>query len=347
MICRRSRVCRHVVATGLLLLAGCGVNGPTTAPGAIFSRLIVFGDSGSDIGNLNVQSFGSIPDDPYFDGRFCNGPVWIDSLAQGLGLDLQASMNGGTDFALGAAASGAGLAKFSWYPVGPNLLEQIDLYRDQPDGSELFVIWAGVLDVFHTLQGDCSPSPDEVASNIATAINSLYDRGARSFLVGNLPDLGYVPFYNRGDQRTQASTMCAAINAALSAKLDQLSQLPGITLYRLDAASSLARAIADPPTGVTNVTDSAWSGQFTGYSGGGELASNPDSFLFWDFVHLGHAWHSMLGNEALSLIQGQPPPARNSQPAATTFQSPAQLDYWLTFLSLAMQPANSPLECRY
>jgi hypothetical protein len=65
-----------------------------------FSKLYVFGDSLSDQGNIfNITSFANrlepkisvIPSSPYFEGRFSNGPLWIDYLSAGLGLPLQVS----------------------------------------------------------------------------------------------------------------------------------------------------------------------------------------------------------------------------------------------------------------
>jgi phospholipase/lecithinase/hemolysin len=48
-----------------------------------FGRLIVFGDSLSDIGNA---------------GRFSNGPVWVETLARELGLELRRSSAGGSNY---------------------------------------------------------------------------------------------------------------------------------------------------------------------------------------------------------------------------------------------------------
>jgi outer membrane lipase/esterase len=328
----------------LAALTGCG---PQASPTQASSRLIVFGDSGSDIGNLKAQS-GVIPSDPYYEGRFCNGPIWVDSLAKHLGVDLQPSLLGGTNFAHGAAASGSGLSKLSWYPIGPNLLEQIQLYTDKPDGTELFVVWGGVLDLFHALEGDCAVSPDQVADNVMTGVKTLYDRGGRYFLVGNLPDLGSVPYYRTSFKRAAASDLSASVNAALTERLDELEQLPGVTLYRLDAASLLSESIANPPEGITNVTDPAWTGQFAGYLDAGELSPNSDSFLFWDFVHLSRTWHDVLAKKAIDLVDARPlpSPSSTSQPMAQA-RPPVALNYWLTFFSLAAQPTNSPSECQY
>ena len=91
---------------------------------APFSSLYVFGDSLSEMGNVFAATHHLIPSDPpYFRGRFSKGPVWVEHLAEQLGLPLIA--NGGdptviqgNNFAAGGAdrrrqwveAAAAGLA---------------------------------------------------------------------------------------------------------------------------------------------------------------------------------------------------------------------------------------------
>ena len=70
-------------------------------------RVIVFGDSLSDTGNV-FDVFG-IPAAPNFQGRFSNGPVWVEGLAAGLGAPApMPSRNGGTNYAYGGAETGFG-----------------------------------------------------------------------------------------------------------------------------------------------------------------------------------------------------------------------------------------------
>ncbi|CAB4419763.1 unnamed protein product [Rhizophagus irregularis] len=50
--------------------------------------MIVLGDSYSDNGNGVFKiSDGSFPPPPYFEGRFTNGPVWVEYLSKKLGLN--------------------------------------------------------------------------------------------------------------------------------------------------------------------------------------------------------------------------------------------------------------------
>ncbi|MEM8864947.1 MAG: hypothetical protein AAGF31_05310, partial [Planctomycetota bacterium] len=103
---------RSLIAT--LLLSSSAVAGP-------YTDLYVFGDSLSDVGNTSYwtsESFfeGLAPDTPgnaYFDGRFTNGQVWTEWVAEGLGFaplepDTPAATSnpsgpGGNNFAYGGA----------------------------------------------------------------------------------------------------------------------------------------------------------------------------------------------------------------------------------------------------
>lgn len=87
------------------------------------SSLIVFGDSLCDGGNAYaLRGDAAFPCPPHWRGRRCDGPVWVEQLAERLGLPpLLHSLAGGTNHAYGGARSGAGLSS----KCMPNLLEQV------------------------------------------------------------------------------------------------------------------------------------------------------------------------------------------------------------------------------
>ena len=71
------------------------------AAAAPYSAMYVFGDSLSDNGNIPAAS-GYRPSAPYYDGRFSNGPVAVEYLANNLGIGA-ADFH---DYAVGGATTG-------------------------------------------------------------------------------------------------------------------------------------------------------------------------------------------------------------------------------------------------
>jgi outer membrane lipase/esterase len=66
-----------------------------------YDALYVFGDSYCDVGNLFLATGGAEAAPPYYNGRFSNGPIWLDHVAGFLGVPLQPSLLKGTDYAFG------------------------------------------------------------------------------------------------------------------------------------------------------------------------------------------------------------------------------------------------------
>lgn len=336
------------IALVAFTISGCGLFPPPTAPTGPFTQIVVFGDSLSDAGNIHA-AFSIVPQAPYFDGRLSNGPVWVERLASRYGLVARPSFRGGTNFAHAASGTGRGLGQSFGLPLGPNVRQQVDLYHGQPAGTELFVVWGGANDVFDVLGDDCNDPPTTIADNVFLAVARLYELGGRWFLVPNLPDIGLTPRYRDTPRQERATQLSNDVNAALGARLDQLETLPDIRIWRMDIAALFAEMIASPPPGLTNTTDPAWTGGFLGYAGGeGQLAENPDAYLFWDDVHPTRVSHQVLAERAIDLLQASlPTAAPPPPPAGFAFNIlPPETEFWLMYFSLASQPERGDA-CRF
>jgi outer membrane lipase/esterase len=138
----------------------------------VFDRLVVFGDSLSDMGNA---------------GRFSNGPVWVEQLAEALRLSLRPSEGGGQNFAVGGAR----------LEIGPQSLRaQVDRFFElsRPSGRTLYIVWGGGNDVFAALDSPDSVSElNAAAASLKGILADLIARGASDLLVPNLPDVGITP----------------------------------------------------------------------------------------------------------------------------------------------------------
>ncbi|HEU0278048.1 MAG TPA: autotransporter domain-containing protein [Rhodanobacteraceae bacterium] len=112
-----------------------------------FDRVVVFGDSLSDDGNLALAS--GLPAIVRFTTN--PGQTAIEEVAQSLGAPLSPSLAGGTDFAVG----GAGLVNNSpGTPAGvPLLPAQLATYftatGGKADPTTLYTVWGGANDIFY------------------------------------------------------------------------------------------------------------------------------------------------------------------------------------------------------
>ncbi|MFZ0241343.1 MAG: SGNH/GDSL hydrolase family protein [Desulfobacterales bacterium] len=260
---------------------------------ATFDEIVVFGDSLSDNGNLLLIENQPKPDPAiYFEGRFSNGPVWVEYLADVAHFNVNLS-----DRALGGAQSGGVIG----------LKTQIDGYiaTTGPSFSDtaLFVIWIGGNDFFN---GD--GNFQSAVGNIKDALERLVDFGARNFLVLNLPDLGLIPDELGDPEAPQATEFTMNFNADLANRLAIFRAAhPEVNLYEFDADALFATIRNDPAAyGFSNVTDPSPNFDV------------PDNFdgaghVFWDGKHPTTEMHAVIADQVYADINAQaPPPETNT-----------------------------------
>ncbi|MBD2046952.1 SGNH/GDSL hydrolase family protein [Coleofasciculus sp. FACHB-64] len=270
-----------------------------------FNAMYVFGDSLSDDGNLFDATKGYIPPSPvYSDGRFSNGPVWVDYLAQYLGLTSNSNIN----LAYGGATTGNSNVLNDIVPSVvlnlPGLQQQINNFKKanlpaNPDA--LYIVWAGGNDY---IGGGVTNAAIPVG-NLSTAVTSLATFGAKNIMVVNLPDLGKLPDTRTSSNSANLSVLTATHNSGLAASLNGLSQSlsqnlgDSINIIPLDANSLFDRVIANPSEfGLRNVTEACLDKLFA-------CAVNADKFLFWDNIHPTTTAHKILGKYAFSVLGQQ------------------------------------------
>ncbi|WP_094678049.1 SGNH/GDSL hydrolase family protein [Hydrocoleum sp. CS-953] len=265
-------------------------------PRLLFSNIYVFGDSLSDTGNAFALTGGLLPPSPpYFQGRFSNGPVWVESLAPQLELTFNPNFN----FAFAGATTGIINTTNNLLPEGsPPLLiglqTQIDEFiAETPatDPDALYVVWAGGNDY---LRGD-DPDVQSSVGNLSVAVNKLASIGARNFILPNIPDLGAIPLAQTfpPEQQQALTLLTEAHNSALAATSPILEQDPNINIINFDSRTSIDNIIANPGDfGFTNVTDSFLA------SG----PNNPDDFLFFDEIHPTDNGHNFIADSAIKSI---------------------------------------------
>lgn len=255
-------------------LAPSVMSAATTSYDAIY----VFGDSYCDVGNLFIATGGAEPPAPYYNGRFSNGPLWIEHVAGGLGLPMTASLNGGTDYAFAGAFATAPQP----IPGGgsiPSVPQQVELYLSQHGGkadpNALYILEGGGNDILDATGG----SPGELGLQIASALAGsellLRRAGAKHFVIPNLFNVGLLP----AGQANAAFDAVAvtATNKYLNEFLAFEDFIEGIHIVRLDVFSLIQSVETDSTHyGFTNITTPCLTTT---------LCSDPDHTLFWDTHH--------------------------------------------------------------
>ena len=294
MIANRSFSLAFLLTSALFLQA---------AQAAPFTSLVIFGDSLSDVGNIASSSFDIYPGKYYYEDRFSNGAVWVETLAASLGLPAtQRSTAGGDNFAYGGAQTSGtgGIEGIAIRDVDEQVTQYLGARTVDP--TALYVVFAGSNDFINGQTNVATP-----AARLATDLSRLITAGARNFLVPNLPLLGYTPRFN-GNATTAATynARTEQFNAAMDAKLLDLSDdAAGLAFFRLDVASLFADAMANPAKfGLANVTAAAAPGLTPGANtyNTSLIAPNANQYLFWDDLHPTATVHSILATRALALV---------------------------------------------
>ncbi|HEY0185577.1 MAG TPA: SGNH/GDSL hydrolase family protein [Rhodopila sp.] len=287
----------------------------TTAPPGGYSEIVSFGDSLSDAGNASTATLGALPTgDIYSDDRFTNGNVWVQDLAQNLGLPVpKASLAGGTDYAFGGAETGA-TAVHALNPTDlPSQLGQFVAAQPNPPPNALYTVWAGANDVLDIANSTETPaqqqaSVQQAVSNETDLINGLVAHGARNLVVMGVPDLGKTPYETARPASDAASTgLAETYNADLGTALQQIVASGAASIDYVDTFGLLNAAMATPGAyGLTNVTQPVWTGNLTDSHSGALNATGAaqNGYLFFDDLHPTATGHSLLATAVTQTLTG-------------------------------------------
>lgn len=247
-----------------------------------YDALYAFGDSLTDTGNNPA------PATSYYEGRFSNGPLWVEYMSTNLGFAYLPTNNyaySGSETADALLAVrnlrpplDAGTAVFAVWSGGNDFLDNVSL-SSQPNDS----FWAGVI--------------SNAVSNLTNAVAVLYADGARTIIVPNLPDLSKLPAANglTAAYRAYMSGKIGLFNTNLLEALNQVrSGRPNLNLLGPDIFTNFNNLLTRPAAyGFTKTTvgaleDSSLSDKsFTG----------PGSdYLFWDIIHPTTKAHGLIAD---------------------------------------------------
>lgn len=249
------------------------------------AALYAFGDSLSDAGNTSLATGGALPGAGYYNGRYSNGPVWVELLAGRLGLAVpQPSLVGGTDYAWAGAFSATG-------GQVPTILSQVSGFTASKTflPTDIITLWGGANDLILGTE----TNPLVPAASIVSNVTALVGAGAKLIIVPNLPDLGDTPSLAAQGAAAQAgaSLWTQGFNAYLSSTLPALAAGNNVQIQLLDVYSLSKELRNNPATyGFTNTTDSALLTNNVALAG---------QYLYWDTVHPTAAVHQLIANAAI------------------------------------------------
>lgn len=282
------------------------------------NQIVVFGDSLSDNGNLYEYMKKQLPlSPPYFKGRFSNGPIWVELLAEHV-FPTDSASSHLLDYAFG----GAGV-------LGPDgdfedetllsLNREIDSYllahQDKANQNALFVVWIGANN-YLTVPDEKDEAIRDVVWGIRTSIQRLLDHGAQHVLIMDLPDLGQIPFAREMEMQAELSYFAVEHNALLKKNVVQLqAENPAAELLFFDVNEFFQKSVDDPQQfGFSNITDTCYEAVLDRKASHNVLnmvahvrptmkaANACDGYFFFDPVHPTGLTHRLISEYVLDAL---------------------------------------------
>lgn len=286
-------------ALAVLTLAAVSTAGAAGAQS--YNRLVVFGDSLSDNGNLFLATGGTTPaSPPYFQGRFSSGPVFTERLGFNAS-NFMGPVTGSINYAFGGARTDSQAA-----PLGMRVqLAQYQARGGRFGAGDLVSILGGANNIFQGLpaagastnpQGSIAPVSLAAAADMNFIVNSVAQGGAGTILVTNLPKLSLTPQFRSTPAAPLADYAVTTFNGALLTGLNATAAArPGTNIIMMDLFK-IGDVIAANPSafGVSNVTQPCFNGV--------TVCANPNDYFYFDGVHptaTGHAAIARLANDYL------------------------------------------------
>jgi len=266
-------------------------------PDAPIERVVSFGDSLSDTGNMFNESQWKLPSASWFVGRFSNGPTWVENLA----FDNELVLN---NWAIGGAQTKD--AQFGLIHGIDSQIESFASYakraRDYDPSRTLFTFLIAGNDFVND-----DKSAERIVAQQEAALVHLARVGARKILVVNLPDLSRAPVFRMG--RTDGNAVLAKVrhyNARIGEIAQRVAQATGATIHVVDAFRSFDELVTSPADhGFVNAVDSCLAIDDTSslnYIRQPKMRRDcrPNDYVFWDTLHPTARVHRLMAEWAVA-----------------------------------------------
>lgn len=282
---------------------------------AAYSSIYIFGDSVSSTSSNSVTG----PNANLFYGkRFSNGRVWVEVLAQRLGLGANSVTNANWSYASNNI-SGFGL----WSSL---LITVANNHVPPPNATNcLYLVWVCNADFVGDV-GNYFPGPNlgpnngtnladwtaainQHLTNHFRAITNLYAKGCRTLVAPNAVDIMAVPQYNGGSTpayRAFVRQRISSFNTNYAAMLKQIaSNSPGLKIISPDIFGLLDNVMTNAASyGLTNATFGGATISATGGYLPGVATNGPGTnFIFWgDSGDPSAKFHAVIADVTLQML---------------------------------------------
>ncbi len=272
---------------------------------AAFTSLYIFGD-----GVSTTTNYGVAPTNLYYGKRNCNGRVWVEVLAQRLGLGANSTTN------VNWSNSTNNWSYYGQY--SSNLVANLTNFPVRPDANTaLFVVWVNDAD-FVGYMGSIYPS-----TNIVTWTNAInqsltnhwrvitnlyYAKGARTLIMPTAVDITEIPKYDNSANKSFVRQRVIDFDTAFTALLNQArTSLPGITIYEPDIFALLDNALTNAAAyGLTNTLYNGLSIDAVDAVNYGfpnaSINGYGTNYIFWDPFDPTAKFHAVLADTVQQLI---------------------------------------------
>lgn len=239
---------RLLATLGAFLISGIVLATP-------LHNIVVFGDSLSDNGNLyQFMNRQLPPSPPYYEGRFSNGPVWVEYLISSYFPDSPQQHL--FDYAFG----GAGVSEDEedddvLFTLRRELNNYLLKHNDTASADSLFIVWIGANN-YLALPTETDKTLQEVNEGITHSLKRLAEKGARHILVVNLPDLGKTPAAIEFDAVDTMTYFSKVHNQSLDEMMTTLKyDYPDVEWLFFNMNDAFSAVLANPQYyGFTNVS---------------------------------------------------------------------------------------------
>lgn len=243
----------------LLLLAGL-VSAQDSTPN--YSKLVVFGDSLSDTGNLAIFNFPY----PYYNNRISDGPLIVDALAEVVGVSAQASghLLGRTE-GFNYAVAGGNIVGDDREDLRQQVTAYLQRENGQADPDALYLVFAGGNDVRGlrslVLASEADTQIASAITELSSQVTRLKNAGARAFLIPNVANIGRLPETLSREAMApgtidRATRYSRAYNAALAYRLAQFRADSSFSIETFDFFQAVESLILNAASlGFTNVEE--------------------------------------------------------------------------------------------